>query len=141
GEGQGRGGVRGLVSHVLPQPGGGTDHSRPSGGCGPPDRARRRARVCRLLGMADDDPYLARLRTICLALPGAVEGSSHGRPVFRTTKAFVSYRYGPKGGEHRPDHTLVVLPDPEDEAALRADERFFVPAYLGSAGWLGTDLS
>src|SRR5690606_3989699 len=110
-------------------------------GCGPPDRARGRARVCRLLGMTDDDPYLARLRTICLALPGAVEGSSHGRPVFRTTKAFVSYRYGPKGGEHRPDHTLVVLPDPEDEAALRADERFFVPAYLGSAGWLGTDLS
>ncbi|GAB2989073.1 MmcQ/YjbR family DNA-binding protein [Actinotalea caeni] len=91
--------------------------------------------------MTDDDPYLARLRTICLALPGAVEGSSHGRPVFRTTKAFVNYRYGPKGGEHRPDHTLVVLPDPEDEAALRADERFFVPAYLGSAGWLGTDLS
>lgn len=89
----------------------------------------------------DDDPYLERLRAICLGLPGAEETSSHGRPAFRTTKAFVNYRYGPKGGEHKPDHTLVVLPDPEDEAALRADPRFFVPAYLGPAGWLGTDLS
>lgn len=88
-----------------------------------------------------DDPYLDRLRAICLALPGAEEVSSHGRPAFRTTKAFVNYRYGPKGGEHRPDHTLVVLPDPEDEAALRADPRFVVPAYLGPSGWLGTDLS
>lgn len=91
--------------------------------------------------MTDDDPYLARLRTICLALPGAEETSSHGRPAFRTTKAFVNYGYGPKGGEHRPDYTLLVLPDPEDEAALRADPRFFVPAYLGPSGWLGTDLS
>jgi len=91
--------------------------------------------------MSDDDPYLARVRTICLALPGAEETSSHGRPAFRTTKAFVNYRYGPKGGEHKPDHTLLVLPDPDDEAALRADARFFVPAYLGPAGWLGLDLS
>jgi hypothetical protein len=91
--------------------------------------------------MSDDDRYLARVRTICLALPGSEETASHGRPAFRTTKAFVNYRYGPKGGEHKPDHTLIVLPDPEDEAALRADPRFFVPAYLGPAGWLGLDLS
>lgn len=89
----------------------------------------------------DDDPYLVRLRAICLAFPEAEETASHGRPCFRTRKVFVSYRYGPKGGEHRPDHTLVVLPDAGDEAALRADPRFFVPAYLGTAGWLGTDLA
>lgn len=88
-----------------------------------------------------DDPYLDRLRSICLALPGAEETTGHGRPAFRTTKAFVNYQYGPKGGAHRPDHTLVILPDPEDEAALRADPRFFVPAYLGPSGWLGIDLS
>ncbi len=93
------------------------------------------------MAAVDDDPYLARLREIALALPGAEETLSHGRPAFRTTKAFVNYRYGPKGGEHRPDHTLVVLPDPEDEAALRADPRFFVPAYLGASGWIATDLS
>lgn len=87
----------------------------------------------------DDDPYLSRLRTICLALPGAEESTSHGRPVFRTTKVFVHYRYGPKGGEHKPPHTLLVLPD--DPAALRADDRFFVPAYHGGAGWFGIDLS
>lgn len=91
--------------------------------------------------MADHDPYLSRVRELCLALPGAEETASHGRPAFRTITAFVNYRYGPKGGEHKPDHTLLVLPDPEDEAALLADPRFFVPAYLGPAGWLGIDLS
>jgi hypothetical protein len=87
----------------------------------------------------DADPYLARLRTICLALPGAEESESHGRPVFRTTKVFVHYRYGPKGGEHKPPHTLLVLPD--DDAAADGDPRFFVPAYHGGAGWVGIDLS
>jgi hypothetical protein len=91
--------------------------------------------------MAADDPYLQRLREICLAYPGAAETVSHGRPAFRTTKAFVNYQFGPKGGEHRPDYTMVVLPDVSDEASLRADPRFFVPAYLGPAGWLAIDLS
>ena len=39
----------------------------------------------------DDDPLLARVRGIALALPEAVEKVSHGRPAFFTRKIFAYY--------------------------------------------------
>ena len=90
----------------------------------------------------DDDPVLARVRAMALALPGADEKVSHGRPAFFTKKVFAYY-----GASVRVDgewvqhpHAIVVLPDPEDHQALADDERCFVPAYLGAYGWLGVDL-
>lgn len=87
----------------------------------------------------EGDPFLARLRTICLALPGADEKLSHGRPNFYTRKVFAVY-----GGSLKGDHyaavarqALLFLPDASDREALLEDERFFVPAYYGTAGWLG----
>lgn len=89
-----------------------------------------------------DDPVLARVREIALALPEAAEKVSHGRPAFHTQKVFCYY-----GGSQRidgewlaHDHAIMVRPDPDDEPALRQDPRFWVPAYLGPAGWLGLDL-
>ncbi|WP_066905839.1 MmcQ/YjbR family DNA-binding protein [Millisia brevis] len=91
---------------------------------------------------ADDDPILARVRELALALPDSDEKVSHGRPAFFTTKVFAYY-----GGSVRVDgvwtqhpHSLVVRPDPGDERALRDDVRGYVPAYLGPSGWLGLDL-
>lgn len=90
----------------------------------------------------DDDPVLARVRTIALALPDAAEKVSHGRPAFFTTKVFAYY-----GGSLKVDgawvqhpQSVMVLPDPDDRAALVDDPRVFVPAYLGPSGWLGIDL-
>lgn len=95
----------------------------------------------------DDDPRLARVRTMALALPDAREKVSHGRPTFFTTKVFATY-----GGSRRVDgqwvaypHHLLVQPDPDDREALLqealADDgreaRVIVPAYLGPAGWIG----
>ena len=34
----------------------------------------------------------------------------------------------------------MFLPGPDERSALEADARFWVPAYLGPAGWLGLDL-
>ena len=34
----------------------------------------------------DDDPMLERVRAIALALPGASEKTSHGRPALHTVK-------------------------------------------------------
>ena len=34
----------------------------------------------------DDDPYLSRLRAVCLALPESVEVEAWGRPTFRAGK-------------------------------------------------------
>lgn len=89
-----------------------------------------------------DDPWLARVRAIALALPDAAEKVSHGHPAFFTRKVFAYY-----GGSYKVDDawvqeptSVLVLPDPEDRAALQADPRVYVPAYLGPSGWLGVRL-
>ena len=90
----------------------------------------------------DDDLVLARVREIALRLPDADMKVSHGRPAFFTTKVFAYY-----GGSVRVDgewvghdQCVMVLLDPVDREALLEEERCFVPAYLGPAGWLGVDL-
>ncbi len=90
----------------------------------------------------DDDPLLARVRRIALALPGAQEKIGHGRPTFYTTKVFAYY-----GGSRRVDgewvrHDTAVLvkPDEPERLSLLGQPGVFVPAYLGPSGWLGLDL-
>lgn len=86
----------------------------------------------------EDDPILQRLRSIALALPGAAEKVSHGRPTFFTTKVFAIF-----GGVIKGDHQstalargLVFLPQADERAALLQDERFVIPGYEGAYGWL-----
>lgn len=90
----------------------------------------------------DDDPFLLRVRAIALALPEAAAKVSHGRPAFFTQKVFCYFGGSQRvdGEWMRHDRAVMVLPDPADEPALRQDERFWVPAYLGPSGWLGLDL-
>ena len=95
------------------------------------------------LMFSPDDPLLARVRSIALALPEADEKVSHGRPAFFTQKVFCYF-----GGSVRVDGdwvahdaAIMVRPDPDDDPALRQDPRFWIPAYLGPSGWLGIDLT
>ncbi|MGB3771636.1 MAG: MmcQ/YjbR family DNA-binding protein [Rhodococcus sp. (in: high G+C Gram-positive bacteria)] len=91
----------------------------------------------------DDDPLLAMVRRRALAFPGAYEKVSHGRPNFRTAKVFAIYGATVKGDHYasRWDRSLQVLPDADEHDALLEDSRFFVPAYTGSGGWVGLDLT
>lgn len=89
-----------------------------------------------------DDAWLARVRRLALGLPDADEKVSHGHPAFFTRKVFAYY-----GGSHKVDGawvqeptSVMVRPAPEDDVALRADPRTYVPAYLGPSGWLGVRL-
>jgi hypothetical protein len=85
---------------------------------------------------SDDDPYLADVRRVCLALPEAVEKESWGRPTFRANKIFALFA----GIESRP-WGLVFTPDAEERPALLADEkRFYVPPYWGPGGGVALDL-
>jgi predicted DNA-binding protein (MmcQ/YjbR family) len=88
------------------------------------------------------DPLLARVRELALALPGADEKESHGRPAFFTKKVFAYYGAATRNHgawiEHK--QAVVFRPSPDERPALEADPRFWVPAYLGPAGWLGLDL-
>lgn len=92
---------------------------------------------------SEDDPYLHQARAIALALPGAQEKISHGRPHFFTVKVFAMYGAVVKG-----DHTsqalarsVVILPDATEREALLQDPRFVVPGYVGAYGWLALDLT
>lgn len=90
----------------------------------------------------DADPILARLRTIALGFPEAIEKISHGRPTFSAPKMFAIYGGSQKnssGPMIRYDHALLVKVDDSERQALQQDPRFFYPAYLGPYGWLGLD--
>ena len=89
-----------------------------------------------------DDPLLGRVRAMALAFPGSDEKESHGRPAFYTRKVFGYYGGSVRdGGDwHEHGQAILFLPDPGERPALMADDRFWVPAYLGPSGWLGLDL-
>ncbi|WP_197417705.1 MmcQ/YjbR family DNA-binding protein [Mycobacterium sp. GA-2829] len=89
----------------------------------------------------DDDFGLAEVRDIALAFPGAHEKVSHGRPGFFVSKMFAMYGGSTKqtGEMTTVSHCVLVKVDESDRAALQADDRFFLPAYLGASGWLGLD--
>ncbi len=90
----------------------------------------------------DEDPILGRVRETALALPGAAEKVSHGRPAFFTTKVFAYYGGSIKidGAYEQHDQSLVVHPDEEEVRSLTEEDRFYRPAYLGPSGWIGVDL-
>ena len=92
---------------------------------------------------SDDDFGLAEVRRIALALPGASEKVSWGRPVFGAPKMFAMF-----GGSRKTAGEMVTMPhallmkvDESERPALEQDDRFFFPAYLGPFGWLGLDFT
>lgn len=91
----------------------------------------------------DADPVLGRVRALALAFPDAAEKISHGQPAFFTTKVFAYYGGSVKvdGVYRRHEQSLLVLIDPGEREALLAEDRCFVPAYLGASGWIGIDLA
>jgi len=85
----------------------------------------------------DDDPFLSELRGLCLALPETVEVEAWGRPTFRAGKKMFAVFTGSTGERF----SVVFKPEPEEQPALRADERFYVPPYFGPGGWLALDFT
>jgi hypothetical protein len=81
---------------------------------------------------------IERIRRICLDLPEAVEKpfGGHTSPGFRVRdKLFVII------GEDRSYMTLKA-PEGAQEILVNADpDRFFVPRYVGSKGWVGVQIA
>lgn len=90
----------------------------------------------------DADPVLLRVRELALAFPDAAEKISHGRPAFFTTKVFAYYGGSVKvdGVYRQHGQSVLVLVDPDEREALLGEDRCYLPAYLGSSGWVGVDL-
>lgn len=82
----------------------------------------------------------ARVRKICLALPGAHEKIAWGAPTFRVkNKQFAMYL-----DNHHGDGRLALwckaAPGAQEELVGSDPESFFVPPYVGKAGWVGINL-
>jgi hypothetical protein len=86
---------------------------------------------------SDDDPYLAELREVCLALPETHEVEAWGRPTFRAGKKIFAVFEG------NDDHPFGVIfkPDEAERVPLIEDPRIYVPAYWGPGGWLALDFT
>ena len=89
-----------------------------------------------------DDPILARVRKIALALPGADVKVSHGRPAFFTKKIFTIFGAAEKvdGVWTQHPRSILVLLTEDERAAVLAQPKSFVPGYWGPWGWIGVDL-
>ncbi len=94
-----------------------------------------------MVGQAERNRALARLREICLALPETSERLSHGAPTFfvREKRAFVMVLT-----DHHGDGRFALwcaAPDGIQQLLAESDpERYFVPPYVGHRGWLGVRL-
>lgn len=82
----------------------------------------------------------AKVRAICLALPGAEERLSHGAPAFFAGRQFVML--WPDGHhEHGFPHLWAAAPAGAQEELVSSEPaRFFRPPYVGGRGWIGVRL-
>jgi hypothetical protein len=84
---------------------------------------------------------LARVRALCLALPGATERASHGSPSFFIDgkQSFASF----SDNHHADGRIALVCAAPEGAQAMLVDANpdcYFVPPYVGRLGWIGVRL-
>jgi hypothetical protein len=103
-------------------------------------RAARR-RTSRKQPRAAGKGPVARLRAICMALPEAVEKTSHGAPTWFAGKGRVFAMLDDH--HHGARHLSVWLPAGlgAQESLIESDpERFFRPPYVGASGWVGVVL-
>jgi hypothetical protein len=84
---------------------------------------------------------LTRVRTLCLGLPETTERLSHGAPTWfvRDKKTFVMYLEN-HHGDGRLALWCAAPPDVQHTLVREEPERFFVPPYVGTRGWLGVRL-
>ena len=84
--------------------------------------------------MAKNDPALAKIRKICLSLPGTKETMTWGKPHFRVgEKIFAGY--GQEGGKHVIGFKLEMA----HAKAIIKDPRFYRAPYVGHKGWVSMD--
>lgn len=89
------------------------------------------------MAWVSDSDAIARIREICLALPEVAEKpfGGHTAPAFRVRdKLFATT------SEDGGSLTFKAGPGVQEALVAAEPERFFVPAYVGSRGWVGARL-
>src|SRR3989442_14678604 len=94
-----------------------------------------------MVGPPERERALAKIRRICLALPETSERLSHGAPTFfvRGKRSFAMVLTN-----HHGDGRFALwcaAPEGMQRSLVEAEpERYFVPPYVGTRGWLGVHL-
>jgi predicted DNA-binding protein (MmcQ/YjbR family) len=89
----------------------------------------------------DSSPAIRRLRDLCLALPGAFEKEAWGECTFRVTGGSMFAMTDSHHGDRKHFAVWVKATPMVQEILVNADaKRFFIPAYVGSKGWVGVRL-
>jgi predicted DNA-binding protein (MmcQ/YjbR family) len=104
-------------------------------------RSAPRSNKKRSRGGSRGKDTVTRLRAICLALPEAVEKTSHGAPTWFAGKGKVFAMLDDH--HHGAPHLSVWLPAGlgAQEGLIASDpERYFRPPYVGPSGWVGVVL-
>ena len=90
----------------------------------------------------DESRFVARLRALCLSLPEVCETVSHGAPTWwAKTRTFATFADA-ESHHGKGRHGVWLKATPENQRFMMAaqTDRYFVPPYVGPAGWIGVHL-
>jgi predicted DNA-binding protein (MmcQ/YjbR family) len=79
---------------------------------------------------------MTRFREVCLSLPDAYEQETWGEATFRVRKKIFATAWDREGRAS----VCMKVPREDHEALLAQGDPFFLPAYVGTKGWIGIDL-
>ena len=83
---------------------------------------------------------LDRVRKICLALPGAYEKVAWSAPTFRVGERQFAMFADDHHGVGFAGLWLKLPEGAQEELVTSSPEHFYVPPYVGTAGWVGIRL-
>ncbi len=89
----------------------------------------------------DRGKQLARVRRICMSIPGTSEKISHGEPAFFTPKRVFAMFADNHHGDGRVAVWLPAGPGMQTVLMEEAPEIYFRPPYVGVSGWVGVEIS
>ena len=89
---------------------------------------------------AAEEPRLARITKICLALPEATREVMGSHAGFRVRKKVFAYFLNDHHGDGIVSVCARVLPGDNTALIAAQPERFYLPAYIGPRGWVALRL-
>ncbi|MGH9774077.1 MAG: MmcQ/YjbR family DNA-binding protein [Candidatus Acidiferrales bacterium] len=87
-----------------------------------------------------DNPRLARLTKICLALPETARRCSGSHAAFLVRERTFAYFLNDHHGDGIVSVCAKALPGDNTALAATNPERFYLPAYIGPRGWIALRL-
>jgi phosphoribosylglycinamide formyltransferase-1 len=90
--------------------------------------------------MTKEDPRLVRLTKIALALPDVLRECRGGHAQFLVRGKTFAYFLNDHHGDGMVAVTCKVLPGDNTVLASASPDRFYLPSYIGSRGWVALRL-